>query len=180
MASIKTQSDIITPIIKWIKTIHPELLVIIDRPGKQRPPRPYMTVRMLTPVQKLGSTDNLTHISDSKWCQSGQRMFVISIVAYEKGEREDVFEAQDRLIRIQDSVEDPNLKGALEEAGLAVWQTDDILDTTELLETGYEPRAQLDITMGIASNRTIDLGAIEEVRITPKIDGVECPEQTIK
>ena len=176
MPSVKVKVDILPPVIKWINTEFVGIPVIADRPNVPRPGLPYFALLMTTPILKVGSRDNIEHVSDTKWNIGGQRRFTLSVRAYVSPEAKQFFDAQDMLTQLQDSLEDDVRREELTKAGLAVWFSNDILDITELLETGFEPRAQLDIEMGIASNRDAELGAIEKVKIEATVDGVTDPE----
>lgn len=181
---IKVKDEIMTPFINWLKEIHPGITVIVDRPNVNRPAAPYITVNILAPLQAIGSRDNAPIARDSDpgntiFRMTGQRQFTMSVKAYEKGENKDFFDAQDRLIRVVNATRDPGLRATLRAAGLAVLADGAILDVTELIESGYEPRAQLDLIMGIAEDRETDLGAIENVGITGTVDGQTDPKFTV-
>lgn len=168
----------------WVCGEFPDVPVIIDRPNVPRPEkRPYIAILLVTPIQKVGMNDATTYQEpaeegdpDTIFNICGQRRFTIAIRAFGTMENKAHFEPQDILTVLQDALEDPNRRAPLTNAGLSVWFSTDILDVTELLETGYEPRAQFDIEMGIASNRTADLGAIEKTKIQGTVDGDEQPE----
>ncbi len=176
MSSVEIDKDIIQPVIAWIKSEHPGLPVIIDRPNVLRPELPYFSLLLITPIQKRGSRDSMMHQNDSKWTIGGQRAFTLAVRSYAKAKNKNFFEPQDLLAKLQDSVEDDTRREDLTKAGLAVSFSSDILDITELLETGFEPRAQLDIGFLIASNRDAELGAIEMVKIEGTFDGDTEPE----
>lgn len=176
MSSVKMATDVTPYVINWIKNEFPDIPVIIDRPNVPRPELPYITIMVSSPITKVGSRDSREHVDDTTWNIGGQRRFTMSIRAYVSPSGKGFFDAQDMMIQLQDSLEDDNRRSILTSAGLAVWFSSDILDVTELLETGYEPRAQLDVEFGIASNRETDFGAIETVQIEPTIDGNTEPE----
>lgn len=171
--SISMDTDVIQPFITFLQTIYTTQTIIVDRPNTRRPQKPYISINVSTPIQKLGHTDPTQHVNDSNFNIGGQRSFVMSVKAYVDKNQQDFFDAQDLLLQLQDALEDPIKRETLDQAGLAPWEVGDILDVTELVETGYEPRAQIDITMGIVSNREADFGAIETVEITPTIEGEE-------
>lgn len=174
MASIQPEKDITPHVIKWIKSVLGNIPVIIDRTNAERPKKPYISLNILVPVQKTGFTDSLESIppeeapdgKDTIYNIGGQRQFTMGIRSFTEAKEKNFFDAQNLLIRLQDSIEDDIARQPLTEGGLAVFGSSDILDVTELIESGYEPRAQLDVMMGIASNRQSDQGAIEKVEIT--------------
>lgn len=176
MSSVEVDKDIIQPVILWINSEFPDITVIVDRPNVPRPKLPYFALLITTPIQKVGSRDSLEHIDDTTWNIGGQRRFTLSVRSYVETKDKNFFQSQDLLVQLQDSLEDETRRIDLTTAGLAVWFSTDILDITELLETGFESRAQFDIEFGIASNRETDLGAIEKVKIQGTLDGEEQDE----
>ena len=176
MSSVEVDKDIIQPVILWIKREFPKIPVIVDRPNTPRPKLPYFALLLTTPIQKVGSRDSREHVNDTKWNIGGQRRFTLSVRSYVETADKNFFQSQDLLAQLQDSLEDETRRTDLTTAGLAVWFSTDILDITELLETGFESRAQFDIEFGIASNRETDLGAIEKVKIQGTVDGETEPE----
>lgn len=169
------KKDVLPAIFTWLKR-ELDIPAIVEKPNVPRPKPPYLSVNIVTPITKVGSRDSVENISNSSFNIGGQRRFTLGVKSYVDPKDQSFFDAQDLLIKLQDSLEDPTKRLPLTEAGLAVFFANDILDVTELLETGFEPRAQLDVEMGIASNRTTDLGAIETVKITPTVNEQEEPE----
>ena len=64
-----------------------------------------------------------------------------------------------------------NIQEDLRRAGIAVWVIGNVADLSQLLNTGYEGRAHMEVTFGIAVNLTSDLGAMESVDVT--VNGTE-------
>ena len=176
--SIIIERDITPAIISWIKAEFTGARVIIDRPNVPRPKRPYFAILLTTPIQKGGARDHIQHQagSDTIFEIGGQRRFTVSISVIDEMKNKNFFTVQNACQQLMDSLEDVNRRAPLTAAGLSVWFSTEILDVTELLETGYEPRAQFDLEMGIASNRTADLGAIEKVKVQGTIEGDDEPE----
>lgn len=158
-------------LIAWVRRVTGVKSAIWVRPNAPRPNiYPQATLEVLTPRTKVGSRDSVTHVSGTTFCLGGQRTIGISISIYSKDESM-YFEATDLGSKLQDSLDDPNELELLRAAGLAVFIVNDVVDTTDLLETGFEPRASLDITFGIASNREVDLGSIDSVEFQGNYDG---------
>jgi hypothetical protein len=63
----------------------------------------------------------------------------------------------------QTGLDEENTQSLLRQAGIAVWLIGTVADLSELLNTAYEGRAQMDCTFGLAMNVTSDLGEILEV-----------------
>lgn len=189
MPSINVRTDIIEPWVKFLtqETLFPRIPILVLNQNVERPDTDYLGLQLTTPIQRPHFRDDIQPPSSGTiYNIGGQRQFVLSISAYrvenrvELARHDDLYLPQDRLIMIQDALESPVKRQGLTAAGLAVFQVGAILDLTELVETGFESRAQLDITMGIASNRDEDLGAIEKVEVTGTIDGDEDPTVTIE
>lgn len=191
---IRMKRDVTDPVVKWLKALLPDVPVIIMHPNAPAPEVNsewdcYITLQVTTPLQKLGSSDWIGHKGDPEslntFVIAGQRSLVLSLNSYlVRGERnknrhDQFFNAQDLLIQVQDATEDPLQLAVLQASGLAVWSAGDILDLTELVETGYESRAQLDLTLGLASNRESDIGYIERVELEAKVDGQDEPAEII-
>ncbi len=160
-------------LVSWVKRVIDVNTVIWERQNAPRPTIdlfPYVTLNLLTPRTKVGFRDSLEYISGTNYNKGGQRTFGLSISVYSKDDSV-YFEAIDLAEQLQDSLDNPLELETLALAGLAFFNIGDILDTSTLLETGFEPRATLDLTVGVASNRIIDLGAIESVSFTGTYDG---------
>ena len=178
MSSVDMKTDVIVPIIAWI-TRELGIVVIVEQPNTNRPPVPYIGLMISAPLQKIGR-DNIERAKldvDLDPIESdnigGQRKFTISIRAYVSPVGQNFYDAQNKCIILQDSLEDETRRVELTAAGLAVFLSGVILDTTVELESGFEPRAQFDIEFGIASNRDADLGQIKTTILTATIDGQE-------
>ncbi len=185
MSSVKVEEAITPPILAWLKKEFPDVPRIIERPNVPRPKTPYFAIFMTTPLTKVGMSDSVEFISSlpvpgaTSYNIGGQRQFTMAIRCYGNPEDKQYYDAQNKLVQLQDSLEDEVRRVDLTSAGLSVWFSTDILDIAELLETGFEPRAQFDIIFGIASNRAADLGAIEKTEITGTYDGQEEPEFSV-
>lgn len=164
------------PIVQWLNGLLNKP-VIVDRPNSTRPKRPYLTINLVTPLQKAGSRDNTVANDDGTFSLCGQRTFTLSVKAYSDNGRDNTgfFQAHDLLAQVMDSVDDPELREPLTVAGLAVMSVGDILDLTELVESGFEARAGMDMFMGIAANRDTGLLTIDKVEITATVGGQTDP-----
>lgn len=183
LGSIKIKTRISDVFVSWIRGELGNLPVIVAQTNKKRPSTlPYLSINLITPLEKVGRDDSKQYNPpdpqlpidddnpDDAWIISGQREFTMSISAYSKNGREHFYEAQDLLTQLTDAIEDPVRRAPLTAVGLAVRDTGAILNLSELLETGYEPRAQMDLMMNIASNRLARLGAIEKVEVQGTVD----------
>lgn len=74
-------------------------------------------------------------------------------------------EAYNYMSLWQTSLDLQNIQEILRSAGIAVWTIGTVADLSSLLNTGYEGRANMDCTFGLAFNLESDLGAIETVPV---------------
>lgn len=138
------------------------LTCIVSEPETQdapRPPRPYFSMKVL--VAAARSADDSTQYSDTGITnRGGQRKMSVSFQVFATSHEE----AYNYMTLWQSSLDLFTIQEALRTAGIAVWTIQNVADISALLNTGYEGRAQLDCTFGIASNLTEDLSYIEEVK----------------
>lgn len=174
MSNLDFKGTIGPAIIDWIRDVM-NITVIWDRPNIQRPDIPYITLAKVTPLTKIGRDDSREHVSGDTYNISGQRNFVLSVQAY----GDDYFEAEEIMILLQNSLENPEHQETLRGAGLAIWEIGPVQDTSTELETGFEYRANIDITFGVASNYQVDIGYIETTKVQGEADGEQETEETI-
>lgn len=146
-------------------------------PNSPRPPRPYLTLKMISPAIKQGD-DSAENVADDMgastevWNRGGQRKLVVDFNCYGKSHEQ----AYDYLSLWQSSLDLETVQTNLRKAGIAVWLASNVADLSALLNTGYEGRATLQVEFGIASNLTEDLGSIETINV----DGVTTSDQNIE
>lgn len=128
--------------------------IIFDMPNIPRPKTPYVVIAFLGGTAKIGSSDIINYISEDNYSIEGQRTIAVSIKAVGKN-------AMQMLIDVQMSTEIPAYQELLRRAGLAFWNVGDVLDISELLETGYEERANIDITFGIVDRTESRVGYVD-------------------
>lgn len=90
---------------------------------------------------------------------AGNRRLTVSLNIYGPGALELADRIAERLMT------QAIAEGNLDPAGLAILRTSDPRNLTALLETRYQERAQLDLTVGCVSNWTEDVGYITSVGI---------------
>lgn len=134
-----------------------EMVVIEEEPETQDAPRPevpYMSMKIIVPGAKFGDDSQVahktddTHYSDTLVDIGGQRRMTVSFHAYGKSHEQ----AYGIMSLWQTSLDLKAVQEALRKAGIAVWTIGNVADNSQLLNTGYEGRAQMDCTFGIASN----------------------------
>lgn len=133
--------------------------------GAQRPAKPYMSFKITTPGIKWG--DDSPHGADgSDVVMGGQRSMSVSFHAY--GNTRD--QAYELMSLWQASLDLKTVQARLREGGIAVWLIQTLADASELLNTGWEGRAQMDVQFGMASNLGEDPGTIEVAEIEGSVD----------
>ncbi len=138
---------------------------IMDEPEIQNAPRPanpYFSFKITNPGGKNGD-DTLQQIGSAGVLNiGGQRKMTVSFKSYGKTHEE----AYKYMALWQASLEAPTVQQVLRAKGIAVWLNGSVVDLSQLLNTGYEGRAQLDVQFGIVSNLTDNPGYIEEVGVS--------------
>ena len=95
---------------------------------------------------------------------TGERTMEATIEAYGSG-------AFDLMYAIEASLSKDEIRNSLYyTGGLAVWNTEGVLNLTEMIDTNYEPRFAMDIKIGYKHIDTEVVSWIETVEITGFID----------
>lgn len=143
--------------------------VITEEPETQnwpRPTLPYISMKIIVPGARFGD-DTITNVPDSQgnpttiFNSGGPRMMTVSFHCYGISHEQ----AYDYMSLWQSSLDLQNIQELLRKSGIAVWTIGTVADLSSLLNTGYEGRAHLDSTFGVAFNLESDLGAIESVPV---------------
>lgn len=129
-------------------------------PNSPRPTRPYMGMQFTTPAAKSGD-DSKDYVSASKWNSGGVRKMSIQFDCYANSHED----AYNLMSLWQSSLDCWNVQEDLRRYGIAVWIIGNVADVSQLLNTGYEGRSQMDCTFGIAFNLEFDAGAEESVQV---------------
>jgi len=122
-----------------------------------RPCKPYFSYKTLNPADKSGD-DSHEWIGDTHNV-GGQRRMTISFNCYGNSKEE----AYNYMSLWQQSLELWTVQENLRKAGIAVWLIGSVADLTELMNTGYEGRSQMDVSFGIAFNLSESMTTIEKV-----------------
>lgn len=130
----------------WFKkTSGLDSVIWADQDGP-RPARPYATLRLITGAVKLGGQDNLRVNESGVFYLNGPREITVSINVMGVS-------ALDILTTARDSLDDPSVIDDLEADGIAIIEDGSPQNITELLETGFEERAQMDLKIGFQAER---------------------------
>lgn len=133
-----------------------------------RPDLPYFSFKLTTPGAKNGD-DSQYYVggtSGTVFGRGGNRKMTVSFHCYAQEQET----AYNLMALWQGSLELFQTQSNLKAAGIAVWLIGNVADLTELLNTGYEGRSQMDVQFGISSNLSEDLSAIEKVDAVGTVD----------
>jgi hypothetical protein len=146
--------------------------IITEEPETQNSPRPtlpYISMKITSPAIKQGDDDkrNIPTVApappgpSNTWNSGGQRKMIVSFNAYGRSHEE----AYNYMTLWQSALDLETTQGDLRNNGIAVWLMESVADVSQLLNTGYEGRAHLDVTFGIASNISQTLGEMDSVEV---------------
>jgi len=151
---------------------------VLEDPTVQNAPRPtnpgvapYFSFKLTSPGIKSGDDHSTYDGTGTIYNRGGQRKMMVSFQCYAQQQET----AYNLMALWQGSLELEQVQENLRKAGIAVWVIGNVADLSALLNTGYEGRAQMDCSFGIASNLTQDLGQIDTAEVTGKVtfDGGE-------
>ena len=143
--------------------------VVTEEPETQnepRPSKPYMSMKITTAAAKNGddSVDNVLDNSGNSttvWNSGGQRKMTVEFNSYGTSHEE----AYNYMTLWQTALDNEGIQSDLRKAGIAVWVIGNVADLSKLLNTGFEGRAHLETTFGIAVNFATDLGEMDSVTV---------------
>lgn len=146
---------------------------VLEEPTYQGAPRPtnpgnspYFSFKITTPGAKSGDDHAIVSSTGTIQGRGGQRKMTVSFHCYAR-EQEDAYNL---MALWQASLELQQTQENLRAGGIAVWLIGDVADLSELLNTGYEGRAHMDVQFGVVSNLVQDLGEIDEFELTGTVD----------
>lgn len=140
-----------------------------------RPARPYASVLFVDPSSRFGSSmdqQSMTPVTHTVSTE-GMRKAVASINVF--GEN-----AIDILAKVRDALDRPDVIETFIEAAVAHVDESEIRDLTSLLETEYEERGQMDITVSYVASSEVYVGTIDEVKIGGTVNGHTVPTIDVK
>jgi hypothetical protein len=130
-----------------------------------RPKLPYMAFKFTTPMTRQGFPA-VTFDSGTSFNYGVQSTTVVSFNVY--GETQE--QAHYYMTLWNQVIQLETVRQRLLAEGLAVWDPGVVADLSALLNTGYEGRAQMDVTFGFAMNIADDVGLIEQASVTGTVD----------
>lgn len=141
--------------------------VIFANQNAPRPAKPYGTILIVSSIRvgqndEQRSTDNYGEMT-----LIGQRQMTVSLNIYGDG-------AMDYMETLQQSLSKFSvLQNYFGSAQISILNKSNIQNLTYLLETDFESRAQMDITIGYAIDYTDDVGLIEHVEVVGTVNEEE-------
>lgn len=141
---------------KWM---HREtgITIIFANQGHHRPKRPYGSINFVNAARRVGSID-ASEGDGSNFKLSGLRSTLVSLNIFGDG-------ANDKMAKLRDTLDLPNVIEELSSVGIAVVDEEGPKDLTGLLETKYEERSQMDLTLNYAQETEVAVVPIESVEI---------------
>ena len=129
-----------------------------------RPPKPYITLKIISGPRKLTVDDNLRNKeSTDEFYLIGQRGYTLSIKSFGT-------DYVDGLEKVSTLLEDPvNWEQLKADADISIVDGGSVSDISAKLETGFEKRATLDIIFNSSNNIITSIGPIESVEVSGAI-----------
>ena len=157
------------------------LRTIWERPNEARPRLPYVSLNILTgPVVQGGQQETRFSVADDEFSVNALITFTISVRAY--GDRVDDDPLQ-VLTNLQLSLGKNEVLESFREDVIAIWDEGDVENIPELLETGFEERANMDVLFAASHSVLTDPGQIEKVALSGEVEGsvgtIIIPEEVI-
>lgn len=152
-----------TALYDWASLVLPLTVpVIYYQPNAPRPEVPYVTLHILSSVSihQDWSDNNINNAGILS--MKGDRQFTLQIQSYGG----DVIT---RLESLRTSLQMQSVLDTLRDEGIAFYQSFQINDITELVDSEFEKRAQMDILFGIAQTYNDNVGFFEEVELQEKL-----------
>lgn len=150
-----------TAILTWMAR-ETGLTCIYARQGTPRPKLPYGSILVVNAGVRIGGQDEL-RVQGSNFSQSGLRRILVSINIF--GE-----DANGKMSTLRDSLDRPDVIEEFERAGLAHHGEVGPNDLTELEDTSYPERSQLDLTLSYAKNYNgISVQPIDAVEVEGEV-----------
>lgn len=122
-----------------------------------RPNPPYVTIKVISGPRPRGFDELRREAGTSNFTVSGMRQYTLSIQGFGMGIR-------DELSDLVSKMDDPY--ASIERKGIGIVDRGDVVDISDLMETGYERRAQLDVIFNAAKNLPSSIKPIERASIS--------------
>lgn len=160
--------------------------VIMANQKEPRPARPYISIKMVNPSGRVGASTDHQYVQNiTPEPEAPAPSIIIGVEGMRKTIASiDVFGTIDDdtlgiLARVRDAIDRADIADMRAAAGVSHLGESDIRDLTYLEETKYNIRGQMDLTLGYTACSETTGDAIENVTITPTVNGKAWPAVTI-
>ena len=166
MAAVWPMNTLMQSVLAWVVSVVPNTIpVIFLYQNGPRPPLDYVTINLTSFIQ-IGEDYTYDPTTDSGIASNcGDRELLVQIQAY-GGKNVDPFQI---LEIIRTSLQKQTVLDTLRANGIAYANHFPINDSTVLIDTLWERRAQMDVLLRIGVVYPDDLGAIDTVNMTENI-----------
>lgn len=131
--------------------------IIFANQSEQRPKLPSGTINFVNPGIRVGGIDEL-RMKGRQMSVAGLRTALCSLNLFGKG-------ANQKMSELLNTLDRPDVIDEFRAAGLAHIGENGPNDLTALMETKYQERSQLDLTLQYAIENDANVGTIESVEI---------------
>lgn len=134
-----------------------------EAPVAKRPELPFVDFS-ITSVSQAFARDamRVSDVDPDYWIYSGTRQLTVMFRFYGATHEQ----AYGLASAWQSSLSHEPTTDALSSYGLAVWHRDPVVNISSLLSTGFEGRAAVNATFGLASSMAVKVGYIEQVPVS--------------
>ena len=148
-----------TAIIAWIETAL-SITAFWDKQNALRPSLPYISVNIITGPKRDGTPER-TYKELDTYTYIFRKIITLSIQSHSQSNHLAL------LSTIIDSMTLPTQRATLRAAGLSIYNDDDIdpTDISELIDTGFEKRGSIDVTMAYADEIDDSPGEIQTMQL---------------
>lgn len=152
----------------------PDITVIWDKQSTQgtgqgvQPDEPFMTLNIISGPNKIGSPEQVD--------KPNSPGIVIRVFRYTLTVSVQVFAFEDYLqimSLVSNATELDSKLSILRLQGLTVWDASNINDLSELIESRFRFRANIDITMSYGEEIEDEVGQIDQVKMLGEVEGHE-------
>lgn len=159
----------------WLTAaLDPGTPVVDENQSTPQPRYPYVSFGFLGTLTKLGRQDSYVHDSTSDtFILRAHRSLTMTVNAHGKpyaGTYNALIRATDILAGVQMQIDDPFAYAKLQEKHFAILGDNGVIDTTVFEDNLWQPRANLDLIIGLSIKAALPLSWIERVEITHKYD----------
>jgi hypothetical protein len=142
----------------------PDIPVILADQNEPRPPRPYISYKLMTgPIRNGHDSESMDEDGDLNMI--GERELSVSVNYYG-------LYAVEGMSALQTRLQFPSVRAILAQNKLVYVSDSGVRDVSQLLETQTETRAQMDVNLRLTvSDQDLAAGYFEEVEITDSDTG---------